>query len=185
MAAFGGLAIESMTRGHGWRFLDMGRKVERVLHLIALLRGGLGNSNPNEVSLLEALLEIADSLMTYRRRYLSSLHAAAVLDLILADESNPRSLVSQLVRLKADVEQLPRIQEVAFRATEERIALALVTAVQLADVQKLSQPDEGGSRRQLEDLLAYLEDDIPRLSDAISNHFLSHLQVSRHLRSSE
>lgn len=180
-AAFAGLAIESMTRGHGWRFLDMGRKVERSLHLIALLRGTLGTSSPNEVTLLEALLEIADSLMTYRRRYLSSLHIAAVLDLLLADESNPRSLVSQLVRLKSDVEQLPRKNEGAVRSPEERVALALVTAVQLADIQKLSQPGEDGARGDLEDLLSYLEDDIPRLSDAISNHFLSHLQVSRHL----
>jgi uncharacterized circularly permuted ATP-grasp superfamily protein/uncharacterized alpha-E superfamily protein len=184
MAAFAGLAVESMTRGHGWRFLDMGRKVERVLHLIALLRGSLVAASQSEVSLLEALLEIADSLMTYRRRYLSNLHTAAVLDLILADESNPRSVVSQLVRLKADVELLPRSQEEAIRAPEERIALALLTAVQLADIQKLSQPDEDGQRSHLKDLLAYLEDDIPRLSDAISNNFLSHLQVSRHLQSS-
>ncbi|MEI7688528.1 MAG: alpha-E domain-containing protein, partial [Planctomycetota bacterium] len=100
--------------------------------------------------------------------------------LILADESNPRSLVSQLLRLKVDVEQLPRSGS-ALRPDEERIALALVTAVQLADIQKLSQPDEDGARSQLEDLLTYLEDEIPSLSDAISNHFLSHLQVSRHL----
>lgn len=180
MAAFAGLATESMTRGHGWRFLDMGRKVERVLHIISLIRGSLGMATATEVAMLEALLEIADSVMTYRRRYLSTVHVAAVLDLILADESNPRSLVSQLVRLKADVDQLPRSPS-AIRPEEERIALALVTAVQLADIQKLAQPDEDGVRGQLEDLLAYLEDDIPRLSDAISNHFLSHLQVSRHL----
>src|SRR4029078_6714950 len=98
------------------RFLDMGRKVERILHLIALLRGSLSIASPNEVPLLEALLEIADSLMTYRRRYLSTLHVAAVLDLIFADESNPRSLVAQLVGLKADVEQLPRSQDHAIRA---------------------------------------------------------------------
>ena len=67
------------------------------------------------------------------------------------------------------------------RGGEERVALALVTAVQLADIKKLSQPGEDGARGDLEDLLSYLEDDIPQLSDAISNHFLSHLQVSRHL----
>lgn len=181
MAAFAGLATESMTRGHGWRFLDMGRRVERVLHIIALVRGGLGAATAHEVSVLEALLEIADGVMTYRRRYLSTIHAAAVLDLILADESNPRSLISQLVRLKADVEQLPAASQSALRPAEQRIALALVTAVQLADIQTLAQPDDDGVRGLLEELLASLEADIPRLSDAISNHFLSHLQVSRHL----
>src|SRR5207248_4186929 len=84
VAAFGGLAMESMTRGHGWRFLDMGRKVERSLHLIGLIRATLATVAANEGPLLEALLEIADSSMTFRRRYLSSLQTAAVLDLLLA-----------------------------------------------------------------------------------------------------
>src|SRR5207253_10190761 len=96
LAAFGGLAMESMTRGHGWRFLDMGRKVERSLHMMGLIRATLATVCANEGPLLEALLEIADSSMTFRRRYLSTLQAAPVLDLLLADESNPRSLAYQL-----------------------------------------------------------------------------------------
>ncbi len=108
LAAFGGLAMESMTRGHGWRFLDMGRKVERCLHIIALIRGTLTTITANEGPLLEALLEIADSSMTFRRRYLASLEAAPVLDLLLADESNPRSLAYQLVCLHDHVNHLPR-----------------------------------------------------------------------------
>ena len=60
-----------------------------------------------EAPLLEALLEIADSSMTYRRRYQGSLQTAAVLDLLLADESNPRSLAFQLAAVADDVEHLP------------------------------------------------------------------------------
>src|SRR5205823_12189085 len=66
LAAFGGLAMESMTRGHGWRFLDMGRKVERSLHMMGLIRATLATVCANEGPLLEALLEIADSSMTFR-----------------------------------------------------------------------------------------------------------------------
>ena len=58
--------------------------------------------------MLDAVLEIADSRMTYRRRYLSSLRAEAVLDLVLFDETNPRSLAAQLVALDDDVNHLPR-----------------------------------------------------------------------------
>ena len=107
LAAFGGLAMESMTRGHGWRFLDMGRKIERCLHIVGLIRGTLVTVSANEAPILEALLEIADSSMTFRRRYLSTLQAAPVIDLLLADESNPRSLAYQLACMNDDVNHLP------------------------------------------------------------------------------
>src|SRR5262249_35017941 len=108
LSAFGGLAMESMTRGQGWRFLAMGRRLERALNTIALLRSALVAVGSMEGPLLEALLEVADSSMTYRRRYLGSLQTAPVLDLLLADESNPRSLAFQLAALSHEVDDLPR-----------------------------------------------------------------------------
>ena len=83
--------------------------MERSLHTLALLGGALGRTTPGgEGAVLEAVLEVADSSMTYRRRYMSSLQTAAVLDLLLSDESNPRSLAFQLVALADDVDKLPR-----------------------------------------------------------------------------
>src|SRR5262249_50624873 len=99
LSAFGGLAMESMTRGQGWRFLDMGRRLERSLHTLTLLRCTLGQVHGSEGPVLEAVLEVADSSMTYRRRYMSSLQTAAVPALLLADEGNPASLAFQLVAL--------------------------------------------------------------------------------------
>jgi uncharacterized circularly permuted ATP-grasp superfamily protein/uncharacterized alpha-E superfamily protein len=183
LAAFGGLAMESMTRGHGWRFLDMGRKVERSLHMVGLIRATLATVPAHEGPLLEALLEIADSSMTFRRRYLSSLEAAPVLDLLLADESNPRSLAYQLVCLNDDVNHLPREAAHAGRGPEQRLALALLTAVQLADIDRLAAVSSKSTRPHLQELLARLEADLPVLSDHITHHFLSHLQTSRHLAS--
>jgi uncharacterized circularly permuted ATP-grasp superfamily protein/uncharacterized alpha-E superfamily protein len=181
LAAFGGLAAESMTRGHGWRFLDMGRKMERALHTVRLLRGGLTQVTAGEAPLLEAILEIADSLMTFRRRYLSQVHTAAVLDLLIADESNPRSLVCQLESLRENAERLPAKSEGAGRSLEQRIALALVSSVQLADVEKLVVPTADGRRPTLGELLTHLEVELCRFADAVSHHFLAHLQISRHL----
>ena len=58
-----------MTRGQAWRFLDMGRKIERAQHTVGLLQSTLTPSvKAEESTLLEALLEIADSSMTYRTR---------------------------------------------------------------------------------------------------------------------
>jgi len=83
-----------MTRGHGWRFLDLGRRLERALSVLKLLQGVLRIRLP--LAVLEPVLEIADSVMTYRRRYFTAPHLAGVLDLLLRDESNPRSLIFQI-----------------------------------------------------------------------------------------
>ena len=77
LAAFSGLGVESMTRGQGWRFADMGRRLERGVYLAALLRATLVGPHAALENLLEALLEIADVSITYRRRYLGSLQLDA------------------------------------------------------------------------------------------------------------
>jgi uncharacterized circularly permuted ATP-grasp superfamily protein/uncharacterized alpha-E superfamily protein len=182
LAAFGGLAVESMTRTAGWRFLDMGRKIERSLHTISLLRSTLVTVTSPEGSLLETLLQVADSSMTYRRRYQSSVQAAAVLDLLAADETNPRSLVFQFAALGADVDGLPRVQTAQPRLrVEQRLILASLTELRLAEADELARADSTGKRPQLADLLDRLSANLPALSDALTQTYLSHLQTSRHL----
>jgi uncharacterized circularly permuted ATP-grasp superfamily protein/uncharacterized alpha-E superfamily protein len=99
LAAFSGLGGDSMNRGLGWRFLEMGRHVERASGLLTLLRA-LAAAQAGEGA-WEELLAIADVSMAYRRRYRSGAQAAAVLDLLLDDESNPRSVFHQILRLEA------------------------------------------------------------------------------------
>ncbi len=108
LTAFSGLTGENMTRSLGWKFLDMGRRLERGAHTIRLLQSTLVTTETPEAPLLEALLEVAESSMTYRRRYRSALQTAPVLDLLLADETNPRSLAFQLAALASHVGNLPR-----------------------------------------------------------------------------
>ncbi|MDY3562933.1 circularly permuted type 2 ATP-grasp protein [Gemmata sp. JC673] len=180
LAAFGGLATESMTRGEGWRFLDLGRKLERSLHTIGLIRATLVNVSPQEGPVLDAVLEVADSGMTYRRRYMSSLRAEAVLDLLVDDETNPRSLASQLAALAEDVDHLPRSTGAAGRAPEQRFALAALGSVRMAEPERLAVVEEG-TRPALKALLDHVAGWLPILSDAITQQYLSHLQTSRHL----
>ncbi len=179
LAAFGGLVSESMTRGEGWRFLNMGRKLERSLHLIGLLRATLVNPAAHEGPVLDAVLEVVDSGMTYRRRYMSSLRAEAVLDLVVEDETNPRSLATQLAALVDDVDHLPRPAS-AGRAPEQRFALAALGSVRLAEPDRLAAVEEG-TRPELRDLLTHVAGWLPILSDAITQQYLSHLQTSRHM----
>ncbi|MDB5309043.1 MAG: hypothetical protein JWO38_3245 [Gemmataceae bacterium] len=184
LAAFGGLAVDSMTRAAGWRFLDMGRKLERALHTLAMLKGTLVRPARQEGPVLDAVLEVADSGMTYRRRYLSSLRAEAVLDLLVADETNPRSLASQLAALADDVDHLPRPARGAGRAPEQRLALHALSVVRLAEAEKLAVVADG-ARPALAELLDHVGALLTALSDAITQQYLTHLQTSRHLATTD
>jgi uncharacterized circularly permuted ATP-grasp superfamily protein/uncharacterized alpha-E superfamily protein len=180
LTAFAGLATENMTRGQGWQFLDMGRRLERSLHTIGLLRSTLVTpERGNEGPLLEAVLEVADSSMTYRSRYLNNLQSAPVLDLLLADETNPRSLVFQMVALNAVVEHLPRDIPAPSRAPENRIMMAALTDLRLADIEELALLNPAGTRANLDTLLTRLGKQLPLLSDKITQHYLTHIQTRR------
>src|SRR5262249_8351441 len=139
LSAFGGLVMESMTRGDGWRFLDIGRRLERAIQMTELLRTALERDSLIDHGVLEAVLEIADSSITYRSRYLTSLQADLVLDLLLVDEANPRSIAFQLARLREHIDQLPNSQTTIRRPPEARLTLSLLTTVQLADVRELAR----------------------------------------------
>ena len=200
VAAFGGMVIEGMTRTQFYRFLDIGRRLERAMQLVELLRTcllGPPLSRPKRTesrlaggggrALLEALLETSDSLMTYRSRYRANIQFAAVLDLLVTDESNPRSLAFQLNTLERHVTKLPRsVDDAPGVATEQRLALAMAHAVRLADAQDLAgahAPDgeELEPMQTLADLLAKLAQDLPELSDAISLKYLVHAGAPRQL----
>jgi uncharacterized alpha-E superfamily protein len=180
-SAFSGLGMESMTRGPGWRFLDMGRRLERAMHTISLLRSTLAVSRTDENPLLEALLEIADSSMTYRNRYLTTLRIPPLLDLLMTDESNPRSIGYQLVALSQHVENLPREPNEPLLTAEQRSMLSALTGLRLADIDALSETDRDGARRQLDRLLGRLTQQLRTLSDGITHKYLVHAGPSRQL----
>ena len=181
LAAFSGLAMESMTRGQAWLFLDMGRRIERAMGMVTLLRSTVIAPCDRESALLEAVLEIADSVMTYRRRYLATLQVPPVVDLLLTDETNPRSVVYQLIGLTDHVRRLPTMESSPVRSAEHRIALGARSELELCDVERICVPDASLKRPQLEALLRKLNTQLPALSDALSESYLAHARLSRHL----
>ena len=120
-AAWSGLSMESMTRSLGWRFVDMGRRIERGAWTGTLLETCLVQPHEDEAPRLEAMLQVAESAITYRRRYRGELQAAPALDLLLTDESNPRALAFQLASLEQHVAALPA-SAVHASSPEARIA---------------------------------------------------------------
>src|SRR5207244_1196016 len=120
-----------------WRFLDLGRRLERAATLVRLLRTTLVEPPAKEAGLLEALLEVADSGITYRRRYLARLQAAPLLDLLLTDDSNPRGLLFQLRALVEHLTALPPSPLAGDRA-ERAAAEGALEALRGADIDVLA-----------------------------------------------
>ncbi len=174
LAAFSGMVMESMTRGNIWRFLDLGRRLERALQVICLARSALEHARELTGPVLETLLEVADSLMTYRGRYLASLQLGPVIDLLLTDDTNPRSLAYQLVVLAEHVERLPRDHSQPLLALDQRLAIGLLHDIRMIDVPMLADLHARGQSAPLVGLLTALEERLPKLSDAINHQYLIH-----------
>ncbi|HRI88389.1 MAG TPA: circularly permuted type 2 ATP-grasp protein, partial [Candidatus Hydrogenedentes bacterium] len=183
LAAFSGLATENMTRGLGWRFLDTGRRVERSLNILELLRSMFVFPMDPENAVLQAALEIADSAMTYRSRYGGNLEAPAVLDLLITDESNPRSVAFQFSRLTRHIEALPREKSYPFASREQQFTTRLGAELQLTDIFELSTVTQPGKRVALESRLLDWSCTLRDISEALAWHYFSHTEFSRQVKS--
>lgn len=172
LSAFAGLLSDSTTRGHGWRFLEIGRRLERGLQTMELLQHGLGHARV-EASHMDLVLLIADSSITYRSRYLTALRPKYVLELLLFDESNPRSVAYQLAALAELTDRLPKKEPAVNWSLEKRLALKPLSAVRVANPAELVSP------RALTSFLAMLTGDLHDLSEALTGRYLSHVMPSR------
>ena len=180
-AAFSGLAIDSMIHGQGWKFLMIGRRLERAQQQIPLVRTTMGNAMGDEGMVLERLLYICDSLMTYRSRYRTNVQVQPTLELLLQDESNPRALSYQLKHLHDDIRDLPRQDRaLGYKILEQRLALEALSQVRLADSAELAEIDDG-LRPHLDQLLVRLSRLLPQLSDALTNSYFSHAEQPQQL----
>jgi uncharacterized alpha-E superfamily protein len=119
--------------------------------------------------LLESLLAVVDSLMSYRRRYRQGMQTESLLELIVYDERNPRSLAYQLTRMEEHVAALPREQDKGIRSELGRLTLEAATMVRLADIKRLAEAAADSGRREvLEQFLTVLGGRLPALSDALT-----------------
>ena len=179
MAAFSGMEMENMTRNHAWRFVNMGRRLERALDTVLLLRQLLARGDPEENASLSLLLELADSFMTYRSRYMATPALAPVIDLLLMDEINPRSVGFQISALAEHIDLLPRDQDVAVRGEDQRIVLAILTKLRLADIATLCRTNKDQKRPALNQLLGRIYRELPHLSEVIARTYFAHAEQRR------
>src|SRR5262249_41562670 len=107
LVAVGGLEMAHMTRDDGWRFLSLGRHLERLAFVATTLEDVAADRSSTESGLLEWLLQLSDSLLTYRVRHMQHPEWRSVIDLVLYDERHPRSARFQLAKLAKHVRLLP------------------------------------------------------------------------------
>ena len=182
LAALRGIEMDNVTRGPGWHFLSMGRRIERSIQLVGLFRAIIVPLSTETWPMLEMLLEVGDSSMTYRSRYFTVLQAAPVLDLLMNDETNPRSLAFQLKELREHCRSLATIGHSTPAgagwpfAQEKRLEEAAASLFD-ADVQILCQRLTHGIRLPLDELLARLDAALPAFSDAVTHTYFSHAEM--------
>lgn len=178
VASLHGLADENMTRAQGWRFLDMGRRVERGIYFSSFLGRALRSNVADSPSALEAVLEMADSTITYRSRYNLVPHVAAVYDLVLLDDMNPRSLLFQFLQLTKHFDRLPA-ETTALPSPGQRILIETLAKLRLTDPMELAGQTKALSSTNLAAMLTHVEKTLPRLSDALAISYFVHSSISR------
>ncbi|MDX1563460.1 MAG: circularly permuted type 2 ATP-grasp protein, partial [Gammaproteobacteria bacterium] len=172
VAAFNGLVMENMTRSDGWRFLDIGRRIERIRTTTRLIEQLTARGDPEEEGALELLLELGDSTMTYLSRYHTPPRLAQLLDLLLADDSNPRSVVFQFATIGDHLELLTRARQGQLLSEDQKIAVRLVGELKLCDVFAIADTvSRFGTRPNLQRICRQIEQGIDDMSDFVSHRY--------------
>jgi uncharacterized alpha-E superfamily protein len=169
---------ENLIRGTGWLFMSLGRRLERAIYLTRQLRVITKPLTLESWSYLEYLLEVADSSVTYRTRYYTTLQPLAVMDVLMLDETNPRSLKFQLEHLAELYGKLPRYDADDLKTMND--ALKVLREI---DLQAMAYPTEGepsdgdAALQSLDKYLADLEALLLSWSNNLSSRYFSHART--------
>jgi len=158
LAGFSGLVHENMYRFAGWRFLEIGRRLERGIQIAGITRWLTRKGAPDGA--LDMLLEIGDSVMTHRRRYNVAAGANSYIDLLVLDPLNPRSVLFQVAELREQIERLPGGVEDGQLSGTAKAVLELHTQLRVAE------PEDMTSER-----LTDLGNEIGRLAGLIADAY--------------
>ena len=174
-----------MIRGLGWRFIDMGRRLERAIQTINLARAILIEQleESDEAVVLESLLLTIEALISYRRRYRASLNVRDVLELSLIDTTNPRSILYQLGRLQQHIAELPgSVSRQLELEGEQRHLLEAVSRIRLSELATLAEAEESShTRSELDQLFSRVNHLLRETSDQLTGKFFEHARGGQQL----
>lgn len=177
LMAFYGLNIDNMTRESTWHLLNVGRFIESAVNNCLMLDSMLTKSFSREVdrSLLEDILRCNESLVTYRYRYRSNLELAGVLNLLMLDEENPRSIIYQVFRIEKHLKGLPEQMEGEGLSQAQKKLLEVITKLRLVDVDELTELNESKKEHEkLRSFLAEIKGLLFEASDQVFEKYFNH-----------
>ena len=173
LAAFSGMQMENMTRGSGWRILDLGRRLERAVNMITLSQAAL-HLDALDQTTAELILEIADSAMTYRRRYFAAPQTPPAFELLWVDGSNPRSLVYQLDAVAGHLARLPEDFASAWSLPGSDALERGRTTLRALNLEALAAPHALDPSSSVARVIADIARDLRLLSDALAQRHFGH-----------
>lgn len=173
LSSIAGLSQENMSREVGWHFLELGRRIERAAFSLRVLKSFVSLGNLYDKYIVENLLSINDIRITYTRRYGHRIEADSVLDILLFDETNPRSLGYQITKIQEHVPALPAKTE-ASRPVTEKTALKLFTLYRTTDIRELFAGENPGSN--LAPWLNELSEHLGELGRSIADTYFTYVE---------
>lgn len=135
LTGFSGLVNDNMYRAMGWRFLTIGQAVERAVNMVDLIAALTGAEAPDGA--LDLLVEVGDSVMTHRRRY-AMVTRESVIDLLMLDALNPRSVLFELDRIQEHANALPGTREGTHLGLLARALLKLRTDIATSEASSIT-----------------------------------------------
>ena len=169
LAGITGAQTDRMVRDNGWRLLSLGLQIERLTTLSSAMRQAFDAASVHDAAGFEALLALFDSTITFHAQYQQRRDVVALLDLLLLNRDNPRSLAWVLDTLRSRLRKLEQ-GDPDFAAT----LFASLPDPSAWDLVSLSQPDADGQYTPLLELLTLCESSAKALSDALSQRHFSH-----------
>ncbi|MDQ2893112.1 MAG: circularly permuted type 2 ATP-grasp protein, partial [Pseudomonadota bacterium] len=160
-AAIAGLSAEHMVRTDAWRFHDLGRRVERALAIVRATR--LFGTSGATIDDLSTLLDLADSQISYRQRYLTGIARVPVVDLVALDPNNPRAIAYQTERIAERLRELPVLGDDGMAEPQQAGAAALAAILATASAATLDP-----------DTLGDIERRIGQVAEAIGHRYFLH-----------
>jgi uncharacterized circularly permuted ATP-grasp superfamily protein/uncharacterized alpha-E superfamily protein len=179
VATLSGLAQENMTRGTSWLFLDLGRRLERGQFVVKAALGAFEQSPVDWDAAMRIALELCDSTITYRTRYLGQLQPAPVLDLVMLDDSNPRALAFQLRSIESHLERLGQASGAYVRGLPASLDTDLQDVVRQFGGEEQAWRHEGLALVRLRDVAADVGERLEALSGAITRAYFSHVPAAQ------
>ena len=176
LIALSGLMQESMVRGVGWRFMELGKRVERALQTINTINSLIipVTGKTDQTTLLTALLTTMEVLITFRRRNRNRSGIEMGLELVMLDSGNPRSLLFQLEKLQQHLADLPKTDTLKGQLEEEeRALLEAVTSLKLSRLPQLLETTTD-NREEMSNLLGQLEKLLSEFNRIISDKHFDH-----------